>query len=136
MQPEAPYMNLKILLPSRVFKNMNDVIKIVAETSEGLYGLLPHRLDCVFALVPGIFTYQTESEGEKYVAIDEGLLIKTGINVFVSARNAIGGTDLGKLRDSVKNEFINLDEKERNTRITVAKLESSFIQSFEKLRKE
>ena len=52
--------------------------RIVAETREGSFGLLPHRLDCVAALAPGILIYETEAEGEVFVAVDEGVLVKTG----------------------------------------------------------
>ena len=34
--------------------------RIVSETHEGAFGLLPHRLDCVAALTPGILVYETE----------------------------------------------------------------------------
>jgi hypothetical protein len=47
-------MNLKILLPFQVFADKADVSRIVAETRDGSFGLLPHRLDCVAALAPGI----------------------------------------------------------------------------------
>ena len=57
---EKTLMNLKILLPFQVFDEIKNVRSIVIETSEGSYGLLPQRLDCVAALVPGIFTYETE----------------------------------------------------------------------------
>jgi F-type H+-transporting ATPase subunit epsilon len=67
--------------------------------AEGSFGLLPHRLDCVAALAPGILIYETEAEGEVYVAVDEGVLVKTGPDVLVSVRRAIRGTDLGQLRD-------------------------------------
>lgn len=120
-------MNLKILLPFQVFAEKKDVLRIVAETRNGSFGLLPHRLDCVASLEPGILTYETESEGEVYVAVDEGVLIKTGQNVVVSVRNAILGTDLSQLREAVKKEFLTLDEKEQNMRSVVAKLESGLI---------
>lgn len=120
-------MNLKILLPFQVFAEKKDVLHIVAETRNGSLGLLPHRLDCVAALEPGILTYETESEGEVYVAVDEGVLIKTGQDVVVSVRNAIFGTDLSQLREAVKKEFLTLDEKEQNMRSIVAKLESGLI---------
>jgi len=45
---------------------------------------LPHRLDCVAALAPGILIYENETEGEICVAVDEGVLVKTGLNVVVS----------------------------------------------------
>ncbi len=38
-------MNLKILLPYKVFNETKGVKDIVVETSAGVYGLLPHRLD-------------------------------------------------------------------------------------------
>ena len=120
-------MNLKMLLPFQVFAEKTGVTRIVAETREGSFGLLPHRLDCVAALAPGILIYETEVEGEVYVAVDEGVLIKTGLDVLVSVRNAIGGTDLSELRDSVEREFLNLDEREQNVRSVLAKMESGLI---------
>ena len=133
---ETTAMNLKILLPFKVFAETKNVTRIVAETNAGFYGFLPQRLDCVAALVPGIFTYETEASGTHYVAVDEGILIKTGAQVLVSVRNAIGGTDLGKLHELVEKQFVNLDEDEKNTRTTMAKLESGFIHSLEKLHNE
>jgi F-type H+-transporting ATPase subunit epsilon len=90
---------------------------------------LPHRLDCVAALAPGILIYETEAEGEVYVAVDEGVLVKTGLDVLVSVRNAISGTDLGQLRDSVEREFLNLNEREQSVRSVMAKMESGFIRA-------
>ena len=124
---QSTLMNLKVLLPFRIFAEETGVLRIVAETHEGSFGLLPHRLDCVAALAPGILIYENEIEGEVYLAVDEGVLIKTGLDVLVSVRNAIAGTDLGKLRDSVEREFLNLDEREQSVRSALAKMESGFI---------
>jgi F-type H+-transporting ATPase subunit epsilon len=120
-------MTLKILLPSQIFAEKTGVSRIVAETQEGSFGLLPHRLDCVAALVPGIFIYQTESDGEVFVAVDEGVLVKAGPDVLVSVRRAVGGTDLGQLHDLVKQEFLTLDEHEQSVRSATAKLEAGFL---------
>lgn len=122
-----PRMNLKVLLPFQVFADKTGVTRIVAETREGSFGLLPHRLDCVAALAPGILIYEDEVEGEVYVAVDEGVLIKTGPDVLVSVRNAIAGTDLSQLRETVEREFLNLDEREQSVRSVLAKMESGFI---------
>ena len=124
-------MNLKILLPYKVFAEKAAVLRIVAGTRDGSsFGLLPHRLDCVAALAPGILIYETEAEGEVYVAVDEGVLVKTGTDVLVSVRHAIGGMDLGQLRKAVEREFLNLDEQEKSVRSVLAKLESGFIHRF------
>lgn len=123
-------MTLKILLPFRVFIEITNVSRIVIETSKGFYGLLPHRLDCVASLVPGILTY--ESDREHYIAIDEGIMIKAGNEVLVSVRQAIGGADLGKLHESVEKEFLQLDESEQNIRSVISKLETSLMLQLEK----
>jgi F-type H+-transporting ATPase subunit epsilon len=120
-------MNLKVLLPFQVFADKTGVLRIVAETREGSFGLLPHRLDCVAALAPGILTYESADEGEVYVAVDEGVLIKSGADVLVSVRNALTGSDLGQLRAAVEREFLNLNEQERSVRSALAKMESGFI---------
>ena len=126
MQPPA-LMHLKVLLPFGIFAERTGVSRIVAESREGSFGLLPHRLDCVAALVPGILIYQNEAEGEAYVAVNEGVLIKSGLDVLVSVRNAIGGTDLGQLHAAVEREFLNLDEREQDVRSVMARMESDFI---------
>ena len=125
--PQPELMHLKVLLPTEVFVDSTGVSRIVAETREGSFGLLPHRLDCVAALAPGILTYQNEGEGEVYVAVDEGVLVKTGPDVLISVRNAIGGTDLGQLHAAVEREFLHLNEREQNVRSVMAKMESDFI---------
>jgi F-type H+-transporting ATPase subunit epsilon len=129
-------MNLKILLPFQIFAEKSGVSRIVAETREGSFGLLPHRLDCVAALAPGILTYDTDADGEVFVAVDEGVLIKTGADVLVSVRRALGGTDLGQLRAGVEREFLTLDKNEQNVRSVVAKMEAGFLLRFADLRHE
>ena len=123
-------MNLKILLPFQIFAEKTGVLRIVAETREGSFGLLPHRLDCVAALTPGILTYETESGGEVFVAVDEGVLVKTGPDVLVSVRRALGGMDLNHLRSAVEQEFLALDDQEQKVRSVMAKLETGLLRRF------
>jgi len=128
-------MHLKILLPYGVFADIKKVKRIVVETTAGSYGILPRRLDCTAALVTGILLYETESESEKYIAVNEGILIKAGEQVSISVRNAIGNAPLGKLKAMVEKERVELDQQEVSARIVMAKLETGFLRSFKKLRK-
>ncbi len=121
-------MTLKILLPFQILEERSRVSRIVAETPSGSFGLLPHRLDCVAALVPGILTFQVEGEDEVYVAVDGGVLVKTGATVLVSVRRALTGVSLDQLRDRVSQEFLTLDESEQRARKVLARLESGFLQ--------
>jgi F-type H+-transporting ATPase subunit epsilon len=127
-------MNLKVLLPFLVFADKTGVKRIVAETPEGSFGLLPQRRDCVAALSPGILIYETETDGEVFVAVDEGVLVKTGREVLVSVRRAVAGNDLAKLRESVRQEFLTMDEHERSARSVMEKLEMGFLGRFSKIQ--
>lgn len=129
-------MHLKILLPFRVFAEKAGVKRIVVETREGSFGLLPNRLDCVAALAPGILTYETEAEGEVFIAVDEGALIKAGAEVFVSVRNAVAGADLSELHKTVAQVFLMASEEEKDLRTTLAKLEIDFVRRLVALKKE
>lgn len=120
-------MKLKVLLPFQVFTEKANVLRIVAETLAGSMVFLPNRLDCVASLPAGILVIETEDQGETYVAIDEGVLVKAGHEVLVSVRNAIGGAELGKLREAVEQDFLTLDEHEESVRAVLARIESGFI---------
>ncbi|MBI1173388.1 F0F1 ATP synthase subunit epsilon [bacterium] len=127
-------MHLKILLPSEIFAEVRDVTRIVVDTLGGSFGILPARLDCVAALEPGILTYETAAEGEVVVAVDQGILTKTGAGVVVSVRRALRGQDLAALRATVDQEFRALNETEQDLRAVMAKLETGFLRRFAEMR--
>jgi F-type H+-transporting ATPase subunit epsilon len=129
-------MNLTILLPFGIFARLDDVSRIIVETLEGAFGLLPHRLDCAAALVPGILSYTTNADDTTYLAVDEGALIKSGDCVFVSVRRAIAGSNLNDLHEAVVREYRTLNAQEREMRSVIAKMESGFIGRLAQLRHE
>jgi F-type H+-transporting ATPase subunit epsilon len=104
-------MRLEVLLPFRIFADKADVLRIVAETRDGSFGLLPRRRDCVAALVPGILTYESEADGEVFVAVDEGVLVKIGDRVQVSVRR----------------DYLTLDALTLSARAATESLESGFV---------
>ncbi len=122
-------MNLKVLLPFRIFLDLKQVSRIVAETREGSFGLLPHRLDCVAALVPGILAYTLGGDID-YLAVDQGVLVKSGADVMVSVRQAIQGRSLSELHETVRREYLSLDRQERDVRAAVARMESALLGRF------
>lgn len=129
-------MHMKILLPYQVFADVEGVKRMVVETPNGLYGFLPMRLDCTASLVPGILTYETEQEGEIFIAVDEGILVKIDTEVTISVRDAFMGNGLGTLHKAVETQFINIGEQEKYVRQVMAKLEIGFIRRYEKYQKK
>jgi F-type H+-transporting ATPase subunit epsilon len=124
--PGSP-MHLRILVPFGIFAEKTGVSRIVAETPGGSFGLLPHRLDCVVALAPGILTYEIGAEGDVYVGVDDGVLVKTGANVLVSVRRAFAGTDLQRLRMGVEHDFVKVNDRDKRMLSVMAKLEAGLL---------
>ncbi|MBF0498555.1 MAG: F0F1 ATP synthase subunit epsilon [Candidatus Riflebacteria bacterium] len=120
-------MHLKIMLPAKIFLEEFDVIRLLVETTRGNFGFLPRRLDCVLSIVPGILVYETKKNGVKHIAVDEGIMVKTGFNILISVRNALGGYEPGALRKSYLNDLSVIRERERDVRLAIAHLESDFM---------
>lgn len=129
-------MRLRILLPYGIFASVEDVTRVVVMTPAGSFGLLPHRLDCTTVLSPGLLSYSTAAAGETHLAVDAGVLVKTGADVLVCVRHAIAGADLGGLRQAVEQEFLNLSDREKSARATLAQMESGLIRAFLELRRD
>ncbi|MEI6286745.1 MAG: F0F1 ATP synthase subunit epsilon [Bacillota bacterium] len=127
-------MRLKVILPHQVFLEQTGVKRIVLETTAGSVGILPRRLDCVATLVPGILIYET-IQGENYLAVGAGMMVKTGLDVSIAAAKVIAGADLATLRQVVVSQLIKLDEQERSVRTALAKLESNFVRRFLELKR-
>lgn len=128
-------MTLEVLLPFRVFAEHEGVARIVAETPEGSFGILPRRLDCVATISPGVLAWERNGQ-EAWMALDEGLLIKTGDTVTVSVRHAVAGENLADLRELVEREYLTLDEHEREVRSVLDKLEIGLMRRLVEFRHE
>ncbi len=120
-------MRLTLYLPDRSLIDA-PVSKVIAEAEDGSFCLLPRHIDFVALLVPGILSYtRTGSASEEYAAVDEGILVKCGSDVRISTRKATLSTDLGKLRQTVEQDFEQIDDQERKARSIIARLESDFL---------
>lgn len=133
MSPSS--MQLDVLLPSEVVASERDVSRIVAETSDGSYGLLPQRLDCVAVLVPGVLVFSTTAGGEVFIAVDEGVIVKSGSRVVVAVRRAIRGPDLATLRELVTRQFMHRDAEAVQLRTAMASAESGFMRGLARYEK-
>jgi len=129
-------MSLKIVLPYEVLLEESELERIVVETSTGLMGIHPRLLDCVAVLNPGILTYQAVGKRAVYVAVNSGVLVKSGRDIAVSVQRAIVGPDLSQLRAEVENHFLNLNEDERKMRTALAQTKRQPGRSFARLQRQ
>ena len=126
-------MILKILLPSEILVN-EEVTKVTAEAVNGSFCILPRHIDFVASLVPGILTFE-QHESETFVAVDEGVLIKVGVEVLVSTKNAVKGAHLEDLRMKVEDDFLSADERKKKATTALANLEANLVRKFLEINK-
>ena len=121
-------MRLEISHPSEIFID-TAVNKVVAESPRGSFCILPRHIDMVMALVPSILAYFNDAGEESFIAINGGIMIKQKDRVLIATRMAIKG-ELGTLRKKVEAFMDEVDEKERKTLSSLARLEADFIHRF------
>jgi len=120
-------MRLLVTLPFAVFLDAR-AASVKAESLRGHFTVLPRHVDMVTALAPGILTWEPEDRpGEAaHLALNGGILVKSGDEVRIAARQAAGG-DLGRLRAAVEEMLASEDERERAQRAAAARMEASFV---------
>lgn len=132
-KPQA--MRLTVNVPTEVVVDTS-AVHVAAEGPEGHFVLLPRHIDFVSLIVPGILTYRALDEPrERYLGVDEGVLVKCGAEVRLALRDAVAGDDLQDLRRLVERRYIELDEEVRLARSALARLEAGAVRRFIKLEK-
>jgi len=127
-------MRLQVIVPHQIILDQ-PVIKIVAEAVNGSFCLLPRHIDIVTVLVPGILYFTPPSGIEKFMAIDEGILVKCQADVVLSTLNAVQSDNLATLKKTVSEQFYILEEQEKLTRSALVKLETNIIRHFQEINK-
>lgn len=122
-------MRLEIVTPLKVSLHM-PVRRIVADGPDGSFGMLPHHIDFVSQIVPGILVYEDLQGRDHYAAVNAGTLVKCADLVRIATRSAILGEDLDTLEERMNLEFRQQDEAEREARSALARLEAQMIRHF------
>jgi F-type H+-transporting ATPase subunit epsilon len=128
----AATLRLKVFLPTEKLLD-EPARKVIAEAEDGFFCLLPRHVDFTTALVPGILVFVNAQGDERFLAVDQGALVKAADEVRVSTFNAVAGEDLGRLRQTVDEAFLSLDEREREARSALARLEAGTLRRFVEL---
>lgn len=127
-------MQVTLRLPTRTLFS-GSAKKVFAVAENGAFGLLPKHTDFVSALVPSILVLTNEQDKELFFAVDEGLLVKTDLQVDIAIRRGLQGDDLASLNEQLTITFMAVDEDERVARSALAKLELGMVKQFSELRR-
>ncbi|MDY0291209.1 MAG: F0F1 ATP synthase subunit epsilon [Desulfuromonadaceae bacterium] len=130
-------MKLQVVLPTRIFLQRDNLSHMSIDTPAGNLGFLPQRLDCVVPVSPGILTCRrADTDTEEFIAIDTGILIKTGAQIVVSVHHAVASANLAELEQIIHAEFEQLSEQEKLVRSISAGIETKLVRRFIELRRD
>lgn len=124
---------LRVILPGELLVD-EAITRLVGEAENGSFGMLPRHADFVTALPPGVLEFTLSDGTERFVGLDEGILVKREDDILVSTRDAVLGDDLAALKVQVEKRFKHLGEAELAARGALARLEVGIARRFLDLR--
>ncbi|MDR2902267.1 MAG: hypothetical protein LBU87_04085 [Lactobacillales bacterium] len=127
-------MRLKVFSPIGVALDA-EISKVDFEAIDGFWTLLPKHVDFINALKPGIVTYYPTSGTPKYVACNEGVLVKKGDTVSISTRLSIMDDSLDKLVKTIETDFKAMEEERKEVNVSMARLEIGLTKGLMSLSK-
>ena len=108
--------------------------KVSFEAVDGYRTLLPKHVDFVSALGAGIITYVSEKGTPKYVACHQGIVVKQGDKVTISAQGTVTGDTLEELQEHIKNYSKQNEEHRKELSAAMARLELGLARGFQQLK--
>lgn len=135
--PHSAYnsMRLSIIDSTGTTFEEGDVAKLNIEGMEGSFCLLPHHIDYLSILVPGIISYTKTDETVGYFAVSEGVLNKNNDVVRISTLNAIYSDSLEQMKQVLQEALTKLVDEDKDARKAVLQLEYNIMMTLMKSRR-
>lgn len=126
-------MRLLLSVPTEIVLD-EEAAKVIAESPDGHFCLLPQHVDLATVLVPGLLTWWRDDGSEVVVAVDHGVLVKVGDAVRVACERALPTADAASAERAVLERFAVQSDRERRARATLARLEGDVVRRLGELR--
>lgn len=127
-------MRINVVTPSGILVD-TEAAAVLFEGEDGAHGILPHHVDFVDTVVPGILEIRGLAGEQRYFAVDEGIIVKQGALVQVAVRNAIdGGGEPSGLRQAVQEQFVETGERQERADRSLRRLEADFMRRIAEYR--
>ncbi len=108
--------------------------KVTFEAVDGYRTLLPKHVDFVSALGAGIITYVPLKGTAKYVACHQGIVVKQGDKVTISAQGTVTGDTLTELQEHIQHDYKQNEEHRKELSAAMARLELGLARGFQQLK--
>lgn len=125
-------LSLDILQPDGpALHEETDIVRGVDAT--GAFGLLPGHENFCTALVPSILSYRQANGGERYVAVDGGVLMLEDGHVSVVTRDAVLSDDLESVSEAVISMLRTRKEQEQEAAQVMSRLVAELLEQLPQL---
>ncbi len=114
-------MKLRVLTPTEVILE-EEVTHVTAEDVTGSLGIRPGHAALVTPLAVGIVIARAAAGGERYVAVNGGVMIVTGEEVEIVSRHAVASSDLAHLEGTVLEAFDKEEHDDRTNKVAFEKM--------------
>lgn len=101
-------LNLRIYTPEKLVLE-EEILKITVNGEEGSFTILPRHIDYISSFNDCIIYYTDKNEKVKFIAVNQGILTKTGRNIEISTFHIITGNSLQELKNNM-NEMASKSE--------------------------
>jgi F-type H+-transporting ATPase subunit epsilon len=124
-------LELEILAPDHVV--MKDrIVAMQAADSSGRFGIRTGHEDLLTVLVPCVVRVQFESGGERFAAVDGGVLLLEGGRISIVTRDAVVADRIEQVADAAAVMLEARRAKERAARSGFAELETTLLRELRK----
>lgn len=119
-------MKLRVFTPIEVVLE-RDVAHVSVEDPTGSLGIRPGHAPIVTPLVRGILLAREPDGRETYVAVNGGVMLVTGQEVQVAARQAVADEELPRLEQDVLERFRKEAAEGKTNQVAFEKMRISFM---------
>lgn len=126
-------MRVLLTAPTGVLADA-EASKVIAESVEGSFCILPRHADLATLLVPGLLSYVGSDGREVFAALDQGVLVKAGDVVRIACQRGVIAGDLGDAEATVRERFRVQSEREKRARSTLLRLEADILRRLGEMR--
>ena len=121
-------MKLRIVTPLDMVIEADGVMALRAEDESGSFGILPGHADFLTALSVSVVTWTGGDRAKRYCAVRGGLLTVTGgTDIAIATREAVPGSDLATLDQTVLARFRTDIDSERAEHFQATRLQLDAI---------
>ncbi len=128
-------MMFKVFSPTGILLDTK-ILKVDFEAIDGFFTLLPKHVDFVSALKPGILSYTTMDKKTRYMACNQGILVKRGDEVHLSTKLGILDDNLEQLKKTIEVDFKEMEEMRKESNKAMARLELGLTKGLMQLNQQ